>query len=469
MLFFANAMKTNLLSAPFQEEVKKTVSLAIPIIVAQLGSILMGVTDNIMVGHYLGKIGLGVAGIANSIAFVISSIGIGGLAVVAPLISKAKAERNIPEINRLFRAGLWVAFWFGLILGALGFLCIFFFDVFQQSAEINAKSPSFMGIIIISNVFTFLFLASKQLSDGLSRTYVAMIITILGLLFNFFFNAILIKGYLGFPALGLNGAAISTLCTKILMLAGILIYLFRAKTFKKYLSRRYNPLPVGDLIKHIFKIGVPSGLQFFFEIAAFSLAVIMMGWLGENQLAAHQIAINVASTTYMMASGLGVAGGIRVGEGRGLRNIQKIRMSGNVALIIVGAFMTLMMILMIMLKRFLIGLYISDVEVIEIAVRLMLIAAVFQLSDGIQVVALGILRGISDVNIPTWITMFAYWVVALPLGYFLGFPLKQDAVGIWIGLWAGLSMSAVLLTTRFYYLVNKMKKSEQFSVETAGA
>lgn len=462
-------MKINLLSASFKEETSKTLSLAVPIVVAQLGTILMGVTDNIMVGHYLGKIGLGVSGIANSIAFVISSIGIGGLAVVAPMISKAKAERNVAEVNRLFRAGLWAALWFGLILGIIGFICIYFFDVFQQSPEINQKAPTFMGIIVVSSVFVFIFVASKQLSDGLSRTYVAMMITIIGLIANFIFNVLLINGYWGFPKMGLNGSAVSTLITRILMVIAMLTYLFRAKTFKKYLKKKYNPRPVGDLVKYIFKIGVPSGLQFFFEIAAFSLAVVMMGWLGENQLAAHQIAINVASTTYMMAAGLGVAGGIRVGEGRGLRSIQKIRTSGNVALLLVGIFMTTMMLLIIVLKRFLVELYISDVEVIEIAVRLMWIAAVFQLSDGIQVVALGILRGIADVNIPAWITMFAYWGVALPLGYFLGFPLKLDAIGVWIGLFAGLTMSAILLTSRFYYLLGKMRKSEQYSLETTSA
>ncbi|WP_337043131.1 MATE family efflux transporter [Emticicia sp. 17c] len=457
-------MKINLLSVSYQEEIKKTLSLAIPIVVAQLGNILMGVTDNIMVGHYLGKIGLGVAGIANSIAFVISSIGVGGLAVVAPLISKAKAERNIAEVNRLFRASIRAALWFGLILGAIGFLCVYFFEVFRQSAEINAKSPSFMSIIVASNTFIFLFIAAKQLSDGLSRTYVAMMITILGLIFNFVFNIILINGYLGFPALGLNGAAVSTLLTKILMVVAMLGYLFRAKAFKKYLQSKYKSLPVNHLVVNIFKIGVPSGLQFFFEIAAFSFAVIMMGWLGENQLAAHQIAINVASTTYMMASGLGVAGGIRVGEGRGLRSIARIKLSGNAALLLVGAFMTLMMLLIVVLREVLVGLYISEAVVVDLAVKLMLIAAVFQLSDGVQVVSLGILRGISDVNIPTWITMFAYWVVALPLGYVLGFNFGQDAIGVWIGLWAGLTMSAVLLTARFYYMVGKMKKSEEYTL-----
>lgn len=441
----------------YEDEIKKTFSLALPIVVAQLGVILMGVTDNIMVGRYMGKIGLGASGIANSIAFLIASIGVGGLSVVAPLISKAKAERNIPEINRLFRAGIKVSLLFGLILGLIGFSCIYFFDVFQQSPEINRQAPTFMAIIIVSNVFMFVFVAAKQLSDGLSRTYVAMMITVMGLVMNLVFNILLINGYVGFPKLGLNGSAVSTLITRILMMLAMLTYLFKNTAFIKYLKSKYNSLKTSDLVAKVFKIGVPSGLQFFFEIAAFSLAVIMMGWLGENQLAAHQIAINVAATTYMMAAGLGVAGGIRVGEGRGLKSTHKIRVSANVALLLVIAFMSTMMLLLFVFNRFVVELYISDVEVIKIAMKLMIIAAVFQLSDGIQVVSLGVLRGISDVNIPTWITMFAYWVVALPLGYFLGFPMKLDAIGVWIGLLAGLTASAILLTLRFYHLIKKMK------------
>lgn len=441
----------------YQEEIKKTFMLALPIVIAQLGVVLMGVTDNIMVGRYIGKIGLGASGIANSMSFLIASIGMGGLSVVAPLISKAKAERKVSEINRLYRAGIKVSLWFSLILGLVGFLCIYYFEIFQQSPEINRQATSFMAIIIISNAFMFVFVAAKQLSDGLSRTYVAMLITILGLVLNLVFNIILINGYLGFPKMGLNGSAASTLITRILMMLAMLAYLYNTKTFNKYLQEKYKSLKTNDLVLYIFKIGVPSGLQFFFEIAAFSLAVIMMGWLGENQLAAHQIAINVASTTYMMASGLGIAGGIRVGEGRGLKNINKIRFSGNVALLLVIIFMAAMMILILVFNRFFVELYIADDEVIAIAMKLMIVAAVFQLSDGIQVVSLGVLRGITDVNIPTWITMFAYWGLSLPLGYFLAFTLKMDAIGIWFGLLAGLTASAILLTLRFYYLIKKMK------------
>lgn len=423
--------------------------------IAQLGVVLMGITDNLMVGRFIGKIGLGSAGIANSIAFLIGSIAVGGMSVVAPLISKAKAENNSAEINRLFRASIKVAIWFGLILGVIGWICVIHFDIFRQSPEITEFAPIFLSIILVSNIFLFVFAAAKQLSDGLSHTHVAMIITFAGLLLNIFFNYLLINGIWIFPALGLHGAAVATLFVRILMTIGILLYIYRNPIFKEYLQQKYNSLKTNDLVIQIFKLGVPSGLQFFFEIAAFSLAVVMMGWLGENQLAAHQIAINIASATYMMASGIGVAGGIRVGEGRGLKSRHHISISGNVAYGVVIIFMIFCMLTIISFDRFFVEAYIKDTAVIDIAIRLMVIAAIFQLSDGVQVVALGTLRGLSDVNIPTVITMFAYWGVSLPLGYYLAFNQKMDAEGVWYGLLAGLTASAVLLTSRFYYLLKR--------------
>lgn len=441
----------------FIEEVKKTVRVAIPIMIAQLGVILMGVTDNVVVGRLLGKTALGAAGIANSIAFLIGSIAIGGLSVVAPLISKAKAEHNTSEINRLFRAAVKVATIFGISLGFIGLISAYFFDIFQQPAEITQLAPSFLLILILSNIPLFLFQAGKQLSDGLSHTSVAMFLTLMGLIINLIFNLLLINGELGFPKLGLNGSAVSTLLTRILMAVAMFLYLYRTKTFKNYLAEKYNLLKTSDLVKLIFSLGIPSGLQFFFEIAAFSLAVVMMGWLGTDRLAAHQVAINIGAVTYMTASGIGYAGAIRVGEGRGLESISKIRMSGNAAIFLVVIFMTIMMSVMIIFDKTLVEFYIKDAQVLSIALKLLVICAIFQLSDGVQVVALGVLRGISDVNIPTWITMFAYWVVALPLGYYLAFPAKMDAVGIWIGLLAGLTASAVLNTARFYYLLKRLK------------
>jgi multidrug resistance protein, MATE family len=445
------------LSKRYVEETSKTFQLALPIMVAQMGVVGMGMTDNIMVGQFVGKVGLGASGIANAIAFLIGSIAIGGMSVVAPLISKANAEENPAEINRLFRAGIKVALWFGLILGLIGVVCFYYFDIFKQSPEINQFAPQFLLIIIISNAFLFVFAATKQLSDGLSKTYIAMLITFLGLILNLIFNILLINGYAGFPKLGVIGSAISTLITRILMMIALLVYIYQEKAFKEYLKKSYNSLITNDLVLKIFQLGIPSGLQFFFEIAAFSLAIVMMGWLGENQLAAHQIAINLASLTYMAASGIGVAGGIRVGEGRGLRKRHNIYVSGNVAFLMVVAFMTTCMLIFIFFDKQLISIYLNDPEVTQIAVKLLLIAAFFQLSDGVQVVGLGVLRGIEDVNVPTVLTMIAYWIIALPVGYYLSFMAMMDATGIWIGLWAGLTVSAVLLTIRFYFLLKKLR------------
>lgn len=447
----------NFLSKRYLEEASKTFQLALPIMVAQMGVVGMGMTDNIMVGQFVGKVGLGVSGIANSIAFLIGSIAIGGISVVAPLISKAKAEENPEEINRLFRAGIKAALWFGLVLGLIGLVCVYYFDIFRQSPEINQFAPKFLAIIIVSNVFMFVFAAAKQLSDGLSKTYVAMLITFLGLILNFVFNFLFINGYAGFPKMGVIGSAVSTLITRALMMVGILVYIYQEKVFKEYLKKTYNSLKTNDLVLKIFKLGIPSGLQFFFEIAAFSLAIVMMGWLGENQLAAHQIAINLAALTYMAASGISVAGGIRVGEGRGLRKRHNIYVSGNVAFLMVVIFMTTCMLIFIFFDNQLINIYLNDPDVTRIAVKLLLIAAIFQLSDGVQVVGLGVLRGIEDVNVPTILTMIAYWIISLPLGYYLSFVAKTDAIGIWIGLWAGLTVSAVLLTIRFYYLLRKLR------------
>jgi MATE family multidrug resistance protein len=444
-------------SEGFKTEINKTIKVAVPIMIAQLGVILMGVTDNVVVGRLLGKTALGAAGIANSIAFLMASLAIGGLSVVAPLVSKAKAERNISEINRLYRAAVKVSLIFGLVLGIIGFITVEFFEIFQQPSEITALAPQFLLIMILSNIPLFLFHAGKQLSDGLSNTSVAMYMTILGLVLNLVFNLLLINGNLGFPRLGLNGSAVSTLITRTLMAIVIFWYLHRSKNYQKYFQEKYKSLKINDLVSLIFKIGIPSGLQFFFEIAAFSLAVVMMGWLGTDRLAAHQVAINIGAVTYMMASGIGYAGAIRVGEGRGLSSVSKIKLSGNVALVLVILFMTAMMTIIIVFDKPLVEFYIIDNEVLTIALKLLVICAFFQLSDGVQVVALGVLRGISDVNIPTWITMFAYWGIALPLGYYLGFSMKMDAIGIWIGLLAGLTVSAVLNTIRFYYLLRKMR------------
>jgi len=451
-----------LFSKPVQQEIKETVGLAIPIIIAQLGVVLMGVADNIMVGRMLGKTALGAAGLANSIAFMVGSLAVGGLAVVAPLVSKANAEQDTGRISQLFRASIWVAIGFSVVLTTITGLCAAYFPLFGQPDSVNVLAEPFLWVIGLSNIPLILFVATKQLSDGLGLTRVAMSVTLVGLAINVVLN------YLGMSEhyldLGILGAAYATLTTRVVMFVVLFGYVRWNRRFEAFFQAAYAHLPLKEMAGLITKLSIPGGFQFFFEIAAFSIAVIMMGWIGENELAAHQVAINIASTFYMMASGIGFAGGIRVGDGRGQGRPSQIRRSGNVAVGLVIAFMSTTMLAMIFLDEWFVSLYLNEPTVRAIAIRLIFIAAIFQLSDGLQVVALGTLRGLSDVTLPTIITFVAYWVIALPLGYVLAFYTDLAERGVWYGLLAGLTASAILLLFRFYYLT----QPEQIRRKLAG-
>lgn len=440
----------------YRREIADTFRLSLPIVIAQLGVILMGVTDNIMVGRFLGATALGAAGLANSLSFLVSSIGVGGLGVVAALISQAKGQDNVPEIGRTFKAGLWAALLLGVILAVLSAILGYYLHLFNQTAEITALSQPFMYILSFSIVPLFLFVATRQLSDGLSLPRVAMFITVSALVVNTLFNYWLINGIWFFPKMGLNGSATATLIARFYMAGAILVYVFNNQHFAKYLNVN-SSVSIKNLVQKIFFMIVSTGLQFFFEIAAFSLAVVMIGWLGENQLAAHQIAINMASTTYMMATGIAAAGAIRVGRAFGQQDKTAVFRAGTAAFLLVTAFMGFCCVLFLTANDLLVTLYLTDnAPVMQIAAGLVIIAGFFQLSDGIQAIALGALRGVSDINLPTLITLIAYWVLALPLSYLLAFTFKMDAAGVWVALLIGLTFSAVFLTFRFYHLLQKL-------------
>jgi MATE family multidrug resistance protein len=254
------------------------------------------------------------------------------------------------------------------------------------------------------------------------------------------------------PAWGLNGAGFATLLVRVFMAVSMFLYIFQAPVFRAFVLRPPHTYSYLPLMKKVLKLGLPGGFQLFFEVGAFSGAAIIAGWLGTVPLAAHQIAINLASITYMVAAGIAAAGGIRVGQAFGMGSQPKIIRAGTVSLTLAIVFMSITCILFLTMNHFLVRLYIQDIEVVGIATSLLIIGGFFQLSDGIQVVSLGILRGIEDVNIPTVIALIAYWVIGLPVGYVLAFTFGMNVQGIWIGLLAGLTVSAVWLTLRFYKL-----------------
>lgn len=277
----------------------------------------------------------------------------------------------------------------------------------------------------------------------------SMIVVLLANIVNVFFNWVLIFGNLGFPALGLDGAGYATIFSRLFMAGALMFYVLRSERFKVYGA--YFNFKEFDLniIKRILRLGLPSGFQYFFEVGAFSFAVIMVGWLGTDQLAAHQIVISLASISFMASLGISTSGSIRVGNAVGRSDVNDTRRAGFSAVLLAASFMAFCGIIFVTFNQFLPTLYISDVNVISVASTLLIVAALFQISDGIQAVGIGILRGLTDVKIPTAITFFAYWILGLPIGYVLGFNYDLQVVGVWIGLLIGLTASAILLMIRF--------------------
>jgi MATE family multidrug resistance protein len=282
-----------------------------------------------------------------------------------------------------------------------------------------------------------------------------MFITIAANLVNVFLNWLFIWGNWGFPELGFLGAAWATLISRILMMVLMGAYVLYSKRYADFGLRILRFKPNWTLCKRVLKIGIPTGFQFIFEVSAFSAAAIMMGWIGVNALAGHQIALNLASISYMMATGVATAGMIRVSHFIGKGDLVSMKEAGRVAFGMVAAFMFVCALLFFAFRFYLPTLYIDDPEVISLAASLLILAGFFQISDGVQVVGLGVLRGMEDVKVPTLVTFFAYWALGLPLGYLLAFKLGFGESGIWIGLLIGLTITAALLFYRFEQLSKK--------------
>ena len=437
-----------------KSHIKTTFFLAYPVMLSQLGQVAVGVADSMMVGQ-LGALPLAAASLGNSIFFVIMMFGIGISMGITPLVSIADGKHKTKRISRLFKHGLWINLTTGLLLTVVVMGLSQGIHFLNQPLEVVEEAIPYLWIITASLIPLMVFQTFKQLAEGLSQTRQAMYITIFSNLVNVFLNWVLIWGHFGFPALGLNGAGWATLISRILMMILMGAYVLRSSRYKPYHIRLSLPSLSFPMVARILKIGVPTGFQFIFEVSAFSAAAIMMGWIGVNALAGHQIALNLASISYMMATGLSTAGMIRVSNQIGKGNFQGMREAGMAVFGMVLAFMFTCAVIFFTLRFYLPTLYIDDPEVIALSASLLIIAGFFQLSDGVQVVGLGVLRGLEDVKVPTLVTLMAYWVLGLPLGYLLAFPLGWNEKGIWIGLLIGLTITAVMLFYRFHSLSKK--------------
>lgn len=439
----------------YKEHLKKNFNLAYPVMLSQLGHMLVNVADSVMVGR-LGAVPLAGASLANVIFHILLMFGIGVSFALTPLVATADGEGEIDKTTSLLRHSIIINVIAGIILFLLVLLAAPILTHLDQPVEVVNMALPYLNIVTLSLIPLMIFQTFRQFAEGLSDTKMAMKIVIVSNVINVILNYILIYGKLGFEPLGLLGAGYASFISRVILAIWMTLYIYYGQKFSPYqLAFKFTEY-TKKVFKEILRLGLPTAFQFIFEVGAFGFAVIMIGWIGTEALAAHQIAINLAAISYMMASGLSSAAAIRVGNQLGLKDIATLRAAAFTLYGMVAAFMGLCALIFIVGRHFLPSLYIQDSEVVEVAATLLIIAGFFQISDGIQVLSLGALRGLSDVKIPTLMTFIAYWILALPIGYLLAFHFEMGAAGVWYGLLIGLSIVAITLFWRFNHLTKKM-------------
>lgn len=450
--------------ADYTNEFKYNLKLAAPVILGMLGHTFVSFVDNVMVGQ-LGTAELAAVSLGNSFIFIAMSIGIGFSTAITPLIAEADSEAKFQKGKSSFKHGLFLCLVLGLILFGLILLAKPLMYLMKQPEEVVVLAIPYLDLVAFSLIPLIIFQAFKQFSDGLSMTKFPMYATILANLINIGLNYILIFGKLGFPQMGIVGAAIGTLASRFIMLFFLWWLLTKKEKSKAYVIRIKLFVLEHKMLKKILNLGFPSAMQMFFEVAIFTAAIWLSGLLGKNPQAANQIALNLSSMTFMVAMGLSVAAMIRVGNQKGLQNFRELRRIAISIFLLGLALAILFALLFLAFHKQLPKLYvdfdnaeklIDNSEVVIIAAKLLIAAAIFQLSDSIQVMVLGALRGLQDVKIPTLITFVSYWLVGFPISYFLGQQEAYASFGIWLGLLFGLTSAAVLLYLRFNYLTKKL-------------
>lgn len=428
--------------------------LAGPVVVSQLGHTLVHTADSIIVGQFAGTIPLAAVSLVHSVFMIVMVIGLGVAYGLTPLIAQANGKKAYEECGLLLSNSLII----NIISGILLFCVVYFgsmaaIDHLDQDPAVVHEAKPYLFILSLSMFPLMVFSTFKQFAEGLGFTRQAMNITIWGNVLNVLLAIVFVKGMFGIPAMGIKGVGYSTLIDRCLMALVMSFYVFRSINFKRYLPK-FNALRIDHKRSAaILKIGAPVAMQYVFEIGAFAGAAIIAGTLGAHIQAAHQVAITLAAMTYMMASGIAAAATIKVGNSFGQRNFFRLRRYAVSSYHIVLVFMGFCALLFALLNQLLPWGFSSDVLVIGIAAELLVIAGLFQLFDGTQVVGLGILRGVGDVNIPTLITFVAYWIIGLPGAYLLGVIGGWGVKGIWLGLTFGLLTSSLLLYFRYRRVV----------------
>ena len=448
----------------YTKEFSQNIKLAYPVVLGMLGHTLIGIVDNYMVGN-LGSTELAAVSLGNSFIFLALSVGIGFSTAITPLIAEADAEQNTKKIRTTFHHGLLLCTILGVVLFVLTVLSKQLMYLMNQPETVVVLAAPYIDWVAFSLIPVIIYQGYKQFADGLSQTKYSMYAIFFANVVHVFFNYVLIYGVWFFPKLGIVGAALGTVISRILMVIFMHYIMKQNAIMKRYFKNFTFKEIKKTILKKIINLGLPSAMQMLFEVTLFTAAIWLSGTLGKNNQAANQIALILASSTFMVAMGLNVTAMIRVGHAKGAADFKGLIVVARSIFLLAILIESLFAILFIVFHNYLPHLFLNtaDVsqladnnEIIMITAKLLLVAAVFQISDGIQVVVLGALRGLQDVKIPMYITFVAYWIVGFPVSFYLGKYTDLEAVGIWIGLLAGLTAAAIFLYIRFSRLTKKL-------------
>jgi MATE family multidrug resistance protein len=450
-----------LLSKNYIGHYKAHLLLALPVVGGQLGHVMVGVADTIMAGRLSG-VAMAAVSIATSFFVPFMSLGLGITYGSTPLIAKAVGQGDQEEIRRVFKHSLVMNSLMALLLFLLIYLSTPVLRMLNQPKEVVEMSVSFAQWLAWTIIPIMFFQNFKQFAEGLSHTRQAMMISVSANVINILLIYVFTEGWFGIAPMGLNGIALATLVARILMALAMAFLIFSSPLFAPYRTRLNTVVLEFKTFRTLIWMSIPIGLQLILESGAFAFSTIMVGWLGTTEeIDAHQIALSLATISYMISVGLGAAATVRVGNELGRKDYHQLRSAGYSAMILGGCFMVVTALLFVNLRFILPGLYIAEEEIVQMAASLLLIVALFQFSDGLQAVTLGALRGIGDVFFPTSAVLVAYWIIGLPVGYWLAFTKGYGLQGIWYGLLLGLALVSTFLLFRFRTKTEKLLKPER--------
>ncbi len=437
-------------------ELSATLRMALPLVLGQLSAIGMNVIDTLLAGHLDGHT-LGAVAIGTNVWMLAIVAVIGTMMALQPSIAQLHGAGHEDRIGALFRQALWLAVPLGLALGlAAAYAGPLLFGLIGVDATLVEDATSFLRAIAFGAPALTVFFVLRGLSEGLGLTHPTMYFSLLGLSLLGPIGYVLMYGAFGIPRLGAFGSGIATAIVLWLQCIAFAVYVVRRERYRspQLLARFDRPdlRTLGELLH----IGIPMGVTMLMEASLFVAVALVIGKLGAEIIASHQIALNVASVAFMIPLGIAMATTVRVGHAMGRGDGDAVRHAAAIGMLMTLAMQLVSAGIMFTIPHFIASLYTADGAVIALASQLLVLAGVFQLSDGIQAASNGALRGLKDTRVPMLITMFAYWVIGMPVGWWLAFPHGLGARGMWMGLIAGLSVAAVLLTLRFWRIASRL-------------